>query len=337
MGQRERHHAVRGAAPGPLTPWGPAGYASGVSRVLSSIVLFVVGIVLASFACEPLHPAGQLALLAAGTSAFVCAFRPRIGIGLLLGSFFALAGTPAVLDALSHFTFSFWALGTVGGFLLAAPRGFRSSSQASGLGLLLASLPSWALGEVSGGFMGLALVLVFAGLFQISLRPLISGLQGEPVAPRAAPPPAPVEVAPRTYGFTRGVRVLRAGIWLGALAALVGIALSRSTPSEVWLTVVITGLVLSGTWALCLWLNDRMQFRVDGEGLHARKLFAETTIPWGEVAALDQVEAYITFGARYRYWRVFAPGRMIAFPDILVGSAELRATIEAASGLRWDR
>lgn len=224
----------------------------------------------------------------------------------------------------------------MGGFLLAAPRGFGSSHQASGLGLLLASLPSWALSNLHGALMGCALTLVFAGLIQISLRPLLSGERWNDIGLRVAPPLAPVDVTQRSYGYTRGTRALRIGIWLGALIALVGAALSRATPVEVWLTTVITGAILSATWALCLWLNNRMSFRVDSLGLSARLIFGESTIPWSEVAALDRVEFRFTYGARFIYRRVFAPGRLVTFPEILVGSEELCATIEAASGLEWE-
>lgn len=316
-----------------------AGYAASVLKVVRFIVLVVAGILLVELAGDA-HAqalASRAALLAAGCAAFVAACPRRLGLGLLLAATFALTGSEvAPLEGVDLFSGTFWALGTLGFFLAIAPRGLRSPNPRPGWALVGASVPSWALSGAHEAFMYAALAFVFAGLVRGALLPILSGSRAK-IGPRPDPIAAPlVEVAPQVYGFRRGIRVLQVLALLPALVAVTGLALGGFVSTETRLIMILVGGILSFSFCLSLWLNSRMGFRVDADGIHARVVFGETSIAWTEVAALGRQRLSTRGGAGYDYRCVRSVDREVTFPDVMTGSHELAAKVEAATGLRFD-
>lgn len=306
-------------------------------RVVRSIVLLVAGILLVGLAGDAHALASRVALLAAGCVAFVAASPRRIGLGLVLAATFALTGNEVgPLERVDLFSGTFWVLGTLGFFLAIAPRGLRSRHPLPGWALIAASLPSWALSGAHEAFQYVALAFVFAGLVRGALLPILSGSRVR-IDPRPDPIVAPLAVVqPRSYGFRRGIRVLQVLAALSALVAVAGSVLGDAVAPEARLAMLLAGGIISLTFCLCMWLNGRMGFRVDADGLHARVVFGETSIAWTEVAALGRQRLLTRGGAGYEYRCVRSVDREVTFPDIMTGSDELAATVEAATGLRFD-
>ncbi|MEZ6016810.1 MAG: hypothetical protein R3F49_16955 [Planctomycetota bacterium] len=318
-------------------------------------LLFVFGgILLSGFASNAVEPWQRAVWLGASAVAFARAVPRRIGVGLVLAAVFALSGArdpvTGTITAVQDFTVfhaAFLALGTVGAFVLVSPRGFKVDGAAPGWACVLASLPAWALGHLHPGFPVFASALVFVGLVLAILRPLLSGRR-EPRPPRADPIAAPLSaVAPREYIYDRGARLLGVLAGVSASVAALGMVVTlvttvrsphASDPADVpvvGFAMFFVGAVLCLTFLGCLWLNRRLGFRVNEVGLYARRVFGEVSIPWTAVVSLERSQLMIKYGLVYEYWDVYATDRVIRFPDVLPGSAELRATIEAATGLRW--
>jgi hypothetical protein len=324
-------------------------------KIARSAFLVFAGIALSAFASGATTIAPQVLLLGASAVVFVLAFPRRVGVGLALAAFFALqgtreaaAGTFTVVRPFGVFQIAFLTFGMVGAFLIGSPRGLRGSSPALGLGCFLASVPVWAMGNLHAAFPLVATALVFVGLLLATLAPMLSG-RGEVRAPRSDPIAAPcIEVAPREFWYDRGARWIKLLAGIAALIAVAGLVVAWTAdtrPDQVaaaelqsglGFTMAVAGTVISLTFLGCLWLNRRLSVRVDANGLHARRVFGEVSIPWSGIVALETSEVSVKYGVAYQFWDVLGRDRVIRFPDTIGGSADLRAVIEAATGLRWQ-
>lgn len=188
--------------------------------------------------------------------------------------------------------------------------------------------------------------LAWAGAIAIfvwlSVRPTLPSRRirhgGEPLPHLARGPLVPV--APAVFYGGHTSRFLSvASAMLGFATLALGLAGARAAGDEaaIYTGLAIASAIVAITFTFSNWFATRMHLRVDQQGLHSRLLFGEHTIRWCDVTGLSL--RYVRLprtGLPLVYYGVTAPRREFAFPHTQAGAAQLRRTIEAATGLRWD-
>lgn len=145
-----------------------------------------------------------------------------------------------------------------------------------------------------------------------------------------------VAVAPTSYEYAKGRRLLR-GLAIGSgVATLVGGALLLAR-QEVGV-LALPAAILALTFGAVDVFTGRMGVRIDAAGIHQRRAFgAAQSVPWTRVSGLSlttmtNVRTRVT---TYRY-RVLAPGAEVGFYSTMTGAEALRDTIERATGMEWN-
>lgn len=205
-------------------------------------------------------------------------------------------------------------------------------------GVMVVSLPFWVMANTHGAFMAVAVALTIGGLALVAVGPTLPGRtirRDVPVLAHLAQGPL-VPVASATYGGERS-RVLT---WMARGFALIAVVLIVASAGggdpAVTGGLGLSSVIIAVTFAGSNWCASRMRLRIDARGLHSRVLLGEKTVLWSELAGVTL--RYVFFpgsGLRVVYYVAFSPTREFAFTHGMQGSAELRSTIERASGLSF--
>lgn len=250
---------------------------------------------------------------------------------LVVAGFFALAASPAGIEA-----FDGWSIAFVLCVSIGAAMGLRKWE---GLRWIAASFPFWAMSGAAPWPEFVALGLVFLGMAIGAVGPTLPGRRrrraGAPLPHMADGPLVPV--AGRAWPNAHPSRVIQAGaIAFGLLAASLAIVAATGWNAATTGPLALSSLIIAVTLAFSNWFAGRVQLRLDEEGLHSRLFFREHTIPWNEVAGLQLRYVFLPgVGGRIVYYCVRSPTREFAFPSSMRDARELQAAIEAATGLSW--
>ena len=255
--------------------------------------------------------------------------RRVVGLGLLGVGVVALALSPPREGHTNAWAIVFMISSSVGFWLVASNASFR---------WVLAGLPWWVHANASSLVMTIALTLTIGGLAVGAVGPVLPGRRrrhpGQPLPHLANGPLAPV--AARTFSSGRRSRVMDVlAVVLGVTA--ISLFLAAPVMRDPWTPVAlgISATIMSLTFLFSNWYSTRVSLRVDDAGLHTRVLLREHTLAWRDVSAVSLRYVFMGMGLRLVYYCVHSPAREVAFPSSLTGAPELRATIEAATGLSW--
>jgi hypothetical protein len=300
-----------------------------VVRILGGAVLCLAGVVMWSFADKAGSPGAQAALFGGAAACLAGALWPRWGIALLLAGIMAMALDPSHLARPTAGNIAFVVLTAVG-----AARTLRRFPV---LACLAASFPCFALGKALPPMTAVALALAVGGLVIARVRPLLSHRRPTGVTPLPHLAHGPVTAAPeRVFEFRKNLGVLTGITVLLWLAALAGTALILAGRAQSGFFLALPASLLGATFSFSLWWTKRVRFRLDAKGIHSRVMFGETSIAWNEVGALRiRDTTFLTYGARFRYFSVLSPDAEITFPETMEGAAELRESVERATGMKW--
>ena len=203
---------------------------------------------------------------------------------------------------------------------------------------IVASVPFWVMAPRYAWAEFVALGLVLLGIVVKAVSPTLPGrrVRGGSALPRLASG-ALAPVVSRSFPSARQSKVLNIGTYLFAAATVVlGVLASGASDASLLGALAIATAIISVTFAFSNWWAGRVQLRIDAQGLHSRVFFREESIPWNRVAGLSLRYVFMPgMGVRVVYHVVQSPDREFAFPSSMAGAAELKGSIEAATGLEW--
>jgi hypothetical protein len=142
-------------------------------------------------------------------------------------------------------------------------------------------------------------------------------------------------VRERVFEFRNMRTLLRATVAVCGSTAMLGVALAAADDGR-GLALAAIAVVAGACMVPTFWLAARQHYRADALGLHQQGLIGARTIAWPAVTALSvyrpSVQAHPAASVVYR---VHSPTGCIDIPDRLAELEQLRAVVEAATGLRW--
>lgn len=250
---------------------------------------------------------------------------------LVVAGFFALAASPAGIEAFDGWSIAFVLCVSVGAAM--------SLRKWEGLRWIAASFPFWAMSAAAPWPTYVALGLVFLGMAIGAVGPTLPGRRrrraGEPLPHMASGPLVPVVA--RAWPNAHPSRVVRVGaIVFGVLAVVLALAAATGRDPAALGGLALSSVIIAVTFAFSNWFAGRVQLRIDGEGLHSRLFYREHTIPWDDVAGLQLRYVFLPgVGGRIVYYCVRSPTREFAFPSSMRHARDLQAAIESATGLSW--
>jgi hypothetical protein len=221
--------------------------------------------------------------------------------------------------------------------LAAAPLvGFRRGSI---LKWLLASLPFWVFGGVHEAITLTAVGLTIAGPVIGGFLPLLPGRRvkspGPPLPHLVSGPLVPVQPM-QVSGGRRSRFVKYSAIGAAVTAVALFVAAAAGYERDTTTALGISAVLISATFFFGNWFADRVRVRIDDVGVHGRTLFREHTARWNEITGIDM--RYVIgpgYGLRVVTYVVQSTSTQVSFSSGMVGADELRAAIEAATGMQW--
>jgi hypothetical protein len=139
----------------------------------------------------------------------------------------------------------------------------------------------------------------------------------------------------RVYRFGGARKLVRGAVGACAGTIVLGVAMEASGGEGGLALAAVAGIVGACTVPI-FWFAARQHFRTDAWGLHHRGLMGERTIPWSAVTDLSVYRpTHVRAAASAVVYRVQSFTDAIDIPDILTELEQLRAVVEAATGLRW--
>jgi hypothetical protein len=308
--------------------------ASALGRAALNTGLLLVALIAWAFAgTERVDPATAILLFLVAAAALLVVMHRRPWAALIVIGFLALPMSPRTLEVLDGWGAVFLAgtsLGTV-----------MSLRHWPGGRWIAGSFPFWAMSGAVRWAEFVAVGMVFLGLVIVAVAPTLSGRrwrgEGEPQAHLASGALTPVQS--RVYAGAHPNRVIRfATLTFTLLSVILALVAAAGFYPDITIGFALSSAILAATFAFSNWFSGRLRLRIDGQGLHSRLFYREHTIQWTEVASLSLRYVFLPgMGVRLVYYCVRSPTREFAFPSSMRDAAELRATIESATGLAWPQ